>query len=182
MQTMLFNPYTGKPRDPRDIASDPFGTLMIDPDAPLRAASPVVAQPVADERGWKWRDNPVAWYTLYKDGTRQILGYTKPTLADLAHELGKQAEDAVCRPLIYGDDARAALYTAAPALDADVKDAERWRKLIMHVGGEFVPNLGQVFEIRGIRPLIGANIMKGGVAQHFTEAIDAALNASKGKT
>lgn len=38
MKTMLFNPYTGKPRDPRDIASDPTGTLMIDPDEPLAAA------------------------------------------------------------------------------------------------------------------------------------------------
>lgn len=73
------------------------------------SASPAVAQPVADERGWKWRDNPVAWYTLYKDGTRQILGYTKPSLADLVRELGKQAEDAVSRPLVYGDAARAAL-------------------------------------------------------------------------
>lgn len=42
MRTMLFNPYTGKPRDPRDIASDPAGVLMIDPDEPLRPASPAV--------------------------------------------------------------------------------------------------------------------------------------------
>lgn len=38
MKTMLFNPYTGKPRDPRDIASDPAGTLIIDPDEPVQAA------------------------------------------------------------------------------------------------------------------------------------------------
>lgn len=50
MKTMLFNPYTGKPRDPRDIASDPSGTLMLDPDEPLLAAKTAVAQPVADER------------------------------------------------------------------------------------------------------------------------------------
>ena len=37
MKTMLFNPYTGKPRDPRDIASDPAGVLMPDPDEPLLA-------------------------------------------------------------------------------------------------------------------------------------------------
>lgn len=40
MRTMLFNPYTGRPRDPRDIASDPAGTLMVDPDEPLRPAGP----------------------------------------------------------------------------------------------------------------------------------------------
>ena len=32
------NPYTGKPRDQRDIDSDPEGKLMIDPGNPLRAA------------------------------------------------------------------------------------------------------------------------------------------------
>lgn len=39
-RTMLFNPYTGKPRDPRDIQSDPEGILMLDPDEPLHAAAP----------------------------------------------------------------------------------------------------------------------------------------------
>lgn len=38
MKTMLFNPYSGKPRHPSDIASDPAGILIIDPDEPLRAA------------------------------------------------------------------------------------------------------------------------------------------------
>lgn len=41
MKTMLFNPYTGKPRDPRDIASDPSGLLMVDPDEPILAALPL---------------------------------------------------------------------------------------------------------------------------------------------
>lgn len=36
--TMLFNPYTGKPRHPSDISSDPKGTLIAEPDAPLIAA------------------------------------------------------------------------------------------------------------------------------------------------
>lgn len=40
MKTMLFNPYSGKPRDPRDIASDPSGILMLDPDEPMFAAKP----------------------------------------------------------------------------------------------------------------------------------------------
>lgn len=40
MKTMMFNPYTGTPRHPSDIASDPEGILIIDPDSPLRAAKP----------------------------------------------------------------------------------------------------------------------------------------------
>jgi len=39
VRTMPFNPYTGKPRHPADIASDPEGKLMVDPDMPLLAAS-----------------------------------------------------------------------------------------------------------------------------------------------
>lgn len=37
-RTMLFNPYTGKPRHPSDIVSDPAGLLMPDPDLPVLAA------------------------------------------------------------------------------------------------------------------------------------------------
>lgn len=35
---MLFNPYSGRPRHPSDIASDPAGILMPDPDEPLLSA------------------------------------------------------------------------------------------------------------------------------------------------
>lgn len=37
-EPMLVNPYTGEPRDPRDVESDPFGILVIDPFKPLLAA------------------------------------------------------------------------------------------------------------------------------------------------
>lgn len=47
MKTMLFNPYTGTPRHPSDIASDPEGILLLDPDEPVRAA-PTAVEP--DER------------------------------------------------------------------------------------------------------------------------------------
>lgn len=33
MKTFLFNPYTGTPRHPSDIASDPEGILIVDPEA-----------------------------------------------------------------------------------------------------------------------------------------------------
>lgn len=38
MKTMLFNPYTGTPRHPGDIKSDPQGLLIVEPDAPMMAA------------------------------------------------------------------------------------------------------------------------------------------------
>lgn len=38
MKTVMFNPYTGTPRHPSDIASDPSGLLILEPGAPLRAA------------------------------------------------------------------------------------------------------------------------------------------------
>jgi hypothetical protein len=47
-KTMLFNPYTGRPRDPRDIQSDPEGILVLDPDEPLRAYAPPAADAVSE--------------------------------------------------------------------------------------------------------------------------------------
>ena len=41
--TILFNPFTGAPRHPSDIASDPKGLLIWDGEEPLRAAQ--AAQP-----------------------------------------------------------------------------------------------------------------------------------------
>lgn len=38
MKTVLFNPYTGRPRHPLDIQSDPQGLAIVDPEAPLLAA------------------------------------------------------------------------------------------------------------------------------------------------
>lgn len=37
---VLFSPYTGEPRDARDIASDPQGLLIVQPGAPLVPATP----------------------------------------------------------------------------------------------------------------------------------------------
>jgi hypothetical protein len=36
---VLTNPYTGEPRDYRDVESDPAGTLIVEPGEPLRSAS-----------------------------------------------------------------------------------------------------------------------------------------------
>jgi hypothetical protein len=43
--TMLFNPFTGKPRDPRDITSDPRGLLLWDDEMLLHAALTLPAPP-----------------------------------------------------------------------------------------------------------------------------------------
>ena len=34
----MFNPYTGVPRHPEDIASDPHGIMLLDPEQPIAAA------------------------------------------------------------------------------------------------------------------------------------------------
>ena len=50
-KTMMFNPYTGTPRHPSDIASDPAGLLIIDDGEPLRAAAkakPEAQQPMPE--------------------------------------------------------------------------------------------------------------------------------------
>jgi hypothetical protein len=38
-KTVMFNPYTGTPRHPSDIASDPEGILIHEDGAPLRSAT-----------------------------------------------------------------------------------------------------------------------------------------------
>jgi hypothetical protein len=37
---LAFCPYTGRPRHPSDIASDPHGILILVPDQPLRVEKP----------------------------------------------------------------------------------------------------------------------------------------------
>ena len=37
---LAFCPYTGRPRHPSDIASDPHGLLILVPDQPLRGEKP----------------------------------------------------------------------------------------------------------------------------------------------
>jgi hypothetical protein len=59
---------------------------------------------------------------------------------------------------------------------ADAKDAERWRETLKHVGAAADP---QRFVFRGLSPAKGADLMRGSVAQHFTETIDAAIAASR---
>jgi hypothetical protein len=55
-KTMLFNPFTGTPRHPDDIKSDPAGVLVWDGEEPLLASTPPLpqgekAKPTAREAG-----------------------------------------------------------------------------------------------------------------------------------
>jgi hypothetical protein len=44
---VLFNPYTGEPRDVRDVQSDPQGILIVPPGAQMVAAAPARPEPTA---------------------------------------------------------------------------------------------------------------------------------------
>lgn len=48
--TMMFNPYSGRPRDPRDIASDPAGLLLMDADEVMYAAPKAQPTTASDDR------------------------------------------------------------------------------------------------------------------------------------
>lgn len=43
--TVLTNPYTGQPRDYRDVESDPAGVLIVEPGAPMMATVPLKPTP-----------------------------------------------------------------------------------------------------------------------------------------
>jgi hypothetical protein len=77
-------------------------------------------------------------------------------------------------PAQGGDSVPATIAAGQEA--ANEKDAARWRKVLMHVGGCYCSE-GVRFTLRGLPPIKDANIMKGSVAQHFTEAVDAAMAA-----
>ena len=51
--TILFNPFTGRPRHPSDIASDPKGLLIWDGEEPLRAVQPSQAD-AQDAARYRW--------------------------------------------------------------------------------------------------------------------------------
>jgi hypothetical protein len=59
MKTFLFNPYTGTPRRPDDIKSDPEGILIAEPDAPVMVARKSMRQPECVITGLALRDGDV---------------------------------------------------------------------------------------------------------------------------
>lgn len=72
---VLTNPYTGQPRDYRDVESDPAGTLIVEPGKPLKAASTPAAPVVPDlntyERSEREPVGPTTketWWAGYRAG------------------------------------------------------------------------------------------------------------------
>lgn len=98
---------------------------------------------------------------------------------DLAHALGEVSSQG--GRIDFGADLMAELlaaYSAAPAAQGDAKDAERWREALQYVGADRSPALGcSYFVLRGIHSIPGTDLMRGGVAGHFTDSIDAAIAA-----
>lgn len=75
---------------------------------------------------------------------------------------------------------RAAMLDTAPKTFGtdDMRDADRWRETLKHVGGTYTDVGAQRFTLRYLSPVEGTDIMKGSVAGHFTAAIDARLAAA----
>lgn len=61
----------------------------------------------------------------------------------------------------------------------DAEDARRYRCVRSLVGGMLSGGWRQVFHLEHLKPVEGANLMKGSVAQHFNEAVDSALAAQQ---
>lgn len=79
---------------------------------------------------------------------------------------------------VYLTEAAQVFRDCAEVIAALEKDAARWKKVVHHVGADNFLN-GAQFVIRGIPAPI--NVMRGSVAEHFTKAIDTAMEASNAK-
>lgn len=62
-KTMLFNPFTGAPRHPDDIKSDPAGMLVWDGEEPLRAAPQQAQETSLPPQG---AEPPADWEAAYR--------------------------------------------------------------------------------------------------------------------
>lgn len=112
---MMFNPYTGTPRDPRDIASDPQGLLIWDGETPLR---PYVEPPSFDE----WADNWGAMNEQHRYVAREAWN------AALAQR-PQQAEPVACPFGCTTQEEHDAHYAAPPAVQqAEPVPYAAWRQ------------------------------------------------------
>lgn len=62
------------------------------------------------------------------------------------------------------------------------RDAERWRKTLRSVGARYDGGGRPFFTLNYLLSVGAGNLMKGSVAEHFTNAIDATIAASKEQT
>lgn len=59
-------------------------------------------------------------------------------------------------------------------VEADRRDAERWREAVRYIGARYGEDGRPVFHVSRLLG-ISENIMKGSVAEHFTNAIDRSI-------
>jgi hypothetical protein len=70
-------------------------------------------------------------------------------------------------------------YELAEYIEHIAKQAERWETVKLRVGGMYSGGWRPIFHIERIPVPVGVSIMKGSVAQHFEEAVDAVVEGSK---
>lgn len=68
---------------------------------------------------------------------------------------------------------------ATPSPQGAAEDAARWRETLKHLHVSASGDIGARFTLRYLSPIEGVDLMRGGVAGHFTAAIDAARKAGK---
>lgn len=96
---------------------------------------------------------------------------------------GKDAQEGCTRSHPHedmSDDCELKTIEARQA-NRDAQDAARWRETLHHIGGNHSEAGLTQFTLRYLKPAPGANIMRGSVSEHFTDAIDAAIQEGSGK-
>ena len=74
---------------------------------------------------------------------------------------------------------RAILFHVSSSWEEMERDAARWNEAVRQVGGARNVGAHDMFVFRYLKPLDGADLMRGSVAEHFTRAIDALLAAAE---
>lgn len=137
---VLFSPYTGEPRDARDIASDPRGVLIVPPGAAL-AATPAAAQVARSELD-AWRDgarfaleavskvDSICWLTdsmkefCIKQAAEAVIAERDRLRALLATATGLPAQAAEVLGWVHKRNGKIGnhFYTYEPHCDTSVRD------------------------------------------------------------
>lgn len=110
---MLFNPFTGKPRHPSDIESDPRGILIWDGEEPLRAA----------EKNAKPAEQQPVLYVMQSD-VQTISEYETPQLIHASSRpMGEVTQPLYTTPHTQQADQRQEAWANKPAEQQPMADA-----------------------------------------------------------
>lgn len=101
-------------------------------------------------------------------------------LEDAIHTLESHADESL-EDIIAAMRKLQSSPSPSPAEEQDRIDAQRWRTATQFVGAMTAGGWRQIFHLQSLKPIDGANLFRGSVAQHFTEAVDAARAAQEGK-